>query len=104
MINQKRKRVKFLIQVDISKIKVYYQCEAGNSLKFVPVEEDIKNAIKRGVTYLKEKHNCEIIDQAFDMSRTCEIGSIKLAQLQGAPYILVNPANPKVYSVKFTYL
>lgn len=87
--------------IDVSKLRIYYLCEAGKALSSIPVEEEIKDSIKNAVNYLKNVHNCKIMDKKFDMSETCEIGSLSLVQVKNIPNIIVNPNNPKEKSNLF---
>lgn len=82
--------------VDVSKLRIYHMDEAGKSLAFLPVDDEIKVAIKNAVSYLKKEHNCVIVDKKFDMDDTCELGSLSLVQIKSIPNIIVKPDNPKV--------
>ncbi|XP_068631126.1 fatty-acid amide hydrolase 2-A-like [Battus philenor] len=82
--------------VDISKIRVHYMTEASNSLAFIPVERDIKDAIVDAARYLQRDCGATISEKKFKaLEDSVEMSISVFFSMKDMPNLLQDPANPK---------
>lgn len=75
-------------EVDISKMKIFYKEDAGFSLVAVPVDREIKSAIKDAAKFLKDAHNCQVEEADLkEMEDSVEISAAVFLGMEGIPDI-----------------
>ncbi|XP_044258766.1 fatty-acid amide hydrolase 2-B-like [Tribolium madens] len=77
-------------KVDLSKIRVFFMEEESKSFVSPKVQDEISQAIRQSVEYLKVRCNCEIIsDFKFtELKNSCEIAGSALYSLDDIPNLL----------------
>lgn len=96
MAGGKASKLKLYEKVDLHNLKVFYMTEAGKSLVFLPVEQDIKDVIHTVAKHLNRKYGMPVTEGNFkEMEDSAETSIAVFFGLQGIPNALEDSENPK---------
>nr|CAD7439051.1 unnamed protein product [Timema bartmani] len=83
-------------KVDMSKLKVFFMDDAGDTLAAISVEREIKNLIHKAAKCLNNKYGVPVEPGNFkEMEESMEMSCAVYFTLEGIPHILRNDSNPK---------